>query len=444
MNVVAQQAVDFINQYGANLVVDRLVPFSILIIGFFPNTVSLVVALESFVGEKERGTIEPLLSSPLEDWQLYLGKLIIGVVTPLLGSYTSITLYLLLVSRLQLTMPDGFTILELFVLTTAHAILMVSGAIVISVQSTSVKAANLLASFVIIPVAILLQGESVLLFWGNDEVLWLAVVAVVILAALLIRLGIAHFQREYLLGREIDNLDLRWMLNVFRNSFTAGARSPVLWYRRAVWPAVRRLALPLVLMLGLTLSGVWLGYDWVIHNVQDVIERSSPESIAKLTEGVVEAPTLTQLGARLSVPGLLVHNTRAIAAILLAGLFSFSVLGLLLYLLNMGLIGGVLALFGLLGIPPHELFLAGLLPHGMFEVPALMLGGAAVLRIGVVLVSPQTGRSMGEVLIDLLADWAKVFLGLIVPLLAVAAVVETYVTPRLLCWTFELGSQCLR
>jgi ABC-type transport system involved in multi-copper enzyme maturation permease subunit len=194
MNAVARQAVDFINQYGANLVIDRLVPFSILIIGFFPNTVSLVVALESFVGEKERGTIEPLLSSPLEDWQMYLGKLLIGVVTPLAGSYTSIALYLLMVSRLQLTMPDASTIFLLYVLTTVHALLMVSGAIVISVQSTSVKAANLLASFVIIPVALLLQGESVLLFWGTVDVLWLAVLGVLIVAALLIRLGIAHFQ----------------------------------------------------------------------------------------------------------------------------------------------------------------------------------------------------------------------------------------------------------
>jgi stage II sporulation protein M len=108
------------------------------------------------------------------------------------------------------------------------------------------------------------------------------------------------------------------------------------------------------------------------------------------------------------------------------------------------LIGGVLALFNLLGIPPIDLFLAGLLPHGMFEIPALMLGGAAVLRIGAVLVSPQAGRSMGEVMIDLLADWAKVFCGIIIPLLAIAAVVETYITPRLLCEMLKTGAECLR
>ncbi|HEY9151810.1 MAG TPA: ABC transporter permease subunit, partial [Anaerolineales bacterium] len=175
MNEVAKEAVSYINQYGANLIVDRLVPFSILIIGFFPITISLVVALESFVGEKERGTIEPLLSSPLENWQLYFGKLLVGIFTPLMAGYASIIFYVVIVSRQHLQMPDAYVFVQLFMLTTAHAILMVSAAIVISVQSTTVRAANLLASFIVVPVAILMQGESALLFWGNNQVLWLAV-----------------------------------------------------------------------------------------------------------------------------------------------------------------------------------------------------------------------------------------------------------------------------
>ena len=50
MNQVAGQAVAFFAKYGTTLIASRLVPFSVLIIGFFPITVSLVVALESFVG----------------------------------------------------------------------------------------------------------------------------------------------------------------------------------------------------------------------------------------------------------------------------------------------------------------------------------------------------------------------------------------------------------
>src|SRR5258706_4635659 len=77
MNEFAKQTVNFLNQYNANLILDRLVPFSILIIGFFPIPVFLVVALEPFVGEKKRGTFEPILSLPLENWQLNFGNLLV-------------------------------------------------------------------------------------------------------------------------------------------------------------------------------------------------------------------------------------------------------------------------------------------------------------------------------------------------------------------------------
>ncbi len=131
MNMVAHEAVAFVTKYSGTLLLDRLVPFSVLIIGFFPITVSLVVALESFVGEKERGTIEPLLSTPLLDWQLYLGKLLVGVLTPLLASFLAVTLYLLILARQEINLPDAFLIVQLLALNTAHTVLMVSGAIAI-------------------------------------------------------------------------------------------------------------------------------------------------------------------------------------------------------------------------------------------------------------------------------------------------------------------------
>jgi len=87
------------NRFGGGLILDNLIPFVVLVIGFFPLAFTLVVALESFVGEKERGTIEPLLSSPLEDKHLYLGKLLVGVTTPLLFSCGSIIIYLILLAR---------------------------------------------------------------------------------------------------------------------------------------------------------------------------------------------------------------------------------------------------------------------------------------------------------------------------------------------------------
>ncbi len=432
MNEVAHQAVNFIAKYGAQLIVDRLIPFSVLVIGFFPITISLVVALESFVGERERGTIEPLLSSPIQDWQLYFGKLLIGIATPLVASYLSIAFYLVIVSRQRLQMPDWTILLQLFMLTTAHAVLMVSAAIVISVQSTSVRAANLLASFIVIPVAILMQGESALLFWGSNQILWLAVAAVVIMAGLLIRLGISHFQREYLLGRELDTLDLRWMARTFWSGFRGQSKSVLDWYRSEVVPAIRRLSVPALILVILAVLGYWSCYQWTVVNVPKILTHASTNDISDIVKNARQSIGLAQANQNLSAPIIFVNNVRASVVIFLAGMVSFSVLGIIAYLINIGLVGGVLGMFKLIGFSPLLLFLSGLLPHGVFELPALLLASAAVLRLGVSLVTPQLGKSMGQVTLELMADWAKVFVGAVIPLLAVAAIVEAYITPTIL------------
>jgi len=433
MNFTAKEILDFVNQFGATLIGERLVPFLLMVVGFFPITVSLVIALETFVGEKERGTIEPLLSSPLKDWQLYLGKLLAATIMPLVTAYLGIAVYLVGLHLQHIPIPPPNLLVQTVILTSAQAVLMVSGAIVISTQSTSVRAANLLSSFIIIPTALLIQGESVLMFWGNNQVLWLAVFGVSIMAALLVRLGLAHFQREGLLGREIDMLNLRWIGRTFGSAFTGGARSVTDWYRCEIPKTLRKMTLPLVLTLILGLAGGVFGYIWMSANASALSATATPEDIGTLIESAMSATG----EVKITFPFIWGHNLRAVALILLLGTFSFGVLGTLVYLANMGLIGGVLALTALLGYSPIQLALSGILPHGIFEIPAIILSSAAVLHLGAVLVTPMPQRTLGEVFLEALADWAKIGVGLVFPLLTIAAAVETWITPLILLRALE-------
>jgi stage II sporulation protein M len=183
--------------------------------------------------------------------------------------------------------------------------------------------------------------------------------------------------------------------------------------------------------------GIWAGYDWSLSHAVDALAGADPEAVARLTEQAQQSPELTDLAIRFSAPTLLMHNSRVVLGILLAGLVSFSVLGIVIYLVNIGLIGGVFGLLQVLGLSPWKVFLAGVMPHGVLEIPALMLASAAVLRIGVVLVTPQTGRSMGDVLIGAIADWCKVVAGVVLPLLILAAAIEAYLTPSILLATLN-------
>jgi ABC-type transport system involved in multi-copper enzyme maturation permease subunit len=189
MNFTAKTALDFVSKYGASLIADRLVPFLFMVVGFFPISVSLVIALESFVGEKERGSIEPLLNTPLKDWQIYLGKLLSSTIPPLLSSYLGMTVYLVGLAVTKVTLPGINVLLQLVALTTVQAVVMVAGAVIVSTQTTSVRASNLLASFIVIPSALLIQGESVVIFWGDYTTLWWVVFGMTIFSILLVRVG---------------------------------------------------------------------------------------------------------------------------------------------------------------------------------------------------------------------------------------------------------------
>ncbi|MFN2290329.1 MAG: ABC transporter permease, partial [Anaerolineae bacterium] len=160
MNWTAGMAVEFVEQRDAPIIGERLIPFLLMIVGFFPISFSLIIALETFVGEKERRSIEPLLSMPISDLELYIGKMISATALPLMGSILAISVYLAsLYLSLDYAPPLGLLI-QIFVLNIVTALVMVAGAVVVSSQTTSVRAANLLASFIIVPMALLIQGES--------------------------------------------------------------------------------------------------------------------------------------------------------------------------------------------------------------------------------------------------------------------------------------------
>ncbi len=430
----AQEAINFTLKYGTPLIAERLVPFLLMVVGFFPITVSLVIALESFVGEKERGTIEPLLASPLKDWQLFSGKMIAGTAAPLMTSYAGITVYMIGLYFQHIPFPDLNRMVQTLVLTTLQALLMVSGAILISTQATSVRAANLMASFIVIPMALLIQGESIMLFWGNDQVLWLAVVGVAVLTVLLARVGIAHFQREALLGREIDVLNLRWIGRTFWAAFKGEASSFLGWFKVEVFKTLRRQVPSIILTITIGLISIVAGYIWVSSNSPKIMDQFTAGDLSTTLSFGMGVP-LARVG--ISFPTIWGHNLQAIFVILLLGLFSFGVLGALVYLLNMGVIGAVLALVRAMGASPLKVGVYGILPHGLFEIPALILASSAILYIGVLLVTPRSQRTLGEVLIEAIADWAKIGLGLVLPLLTIAAIIEAWVTPALLIYAFK-------
>ena len=75
--------------------------------------------------------------------------------------------------------------------------------------------------------------------------------------------------------------------------------------------------------------------------------------------------------------------------------------------------------------------LAGLLPHGIFELPALVIGQAAALSFGTVVILALFKEERRKLILPSLKQNLR-YLAIALVLLLPAAVIETYITPLLL------------
>lgn len=436
MNLSTRLAIAFVEEYNAQIIPMRLVPFAMMIVGFFPISFSLIIALETFVGEKERNSLEPLLTTPVSDGSLYLGKLLSSMLLPLYSSYLGVFAYLAWLYVSIQYIPEWGVLLQILLLTTMEALVMVAGAVVVSSHTTSVRAANLLASFIIIPMAFLLQGESVLLFWGQYDVLWYIIAALAVADLLLIRTGIRTFNREEILAREIDEPNLVATFRTFRRFWSGPSGFSVIrLYRNDVphmlWDNRLAMAMTALFILGGTAFGWGFAYQHPLpQGILGPLEFT-PESFQQATTqagGII----LPEIGTR----SIFLNNVRSLLLAAFLAIFSFGSLALFLLLIPMALVGFLAGEVAVLGNDPITFLFAFIAPHGVFELPAAIIATGFALRLGASIISPPSGVTAGENMIHALADFIKVFVFVVVPLLLLAAFVEAQITPQVALWFY--------
>ena len=440
MDFTSRWATRWVSQYTDPILVERINPFLLMIVGFFPISFSLIIALESFVGEKERNSLEPILSMPISDLELYLGKMLSSLLLPLLASYLGITVFL--VTRL-LTTPRWIPPLDLailmFLLTTVEALVMVSGAVVVSSQTTSVRAANLLASFIIIPMALLVQAQSIIMFYAEYNALWWMVIALMVVDLILVRMGIRIFNREDILSKEMDDLNLKSIWRNFKGcflrppEFAAKSDHPsakfnlIRFYRHDIPLLIKEQTLPLAVVMITTVAAAILGmvFAW---------QHPLPANLLPLNEisnQTFQNIQKVRLLPEINTSFIFFNNFRVVVLAAVVSVFSFGALTLFLTLINMGLVSFIITEIVILGYNPWLFVAAFILPHGILEIPAILLGMTFALSIGAALVSPPKGLDIGQGLILTSANFTKILIFVVVPLLLVAAFIEANITPQI-------------
>ncbi len=435
---VANEFADFLRGYGAELIGERTIPFLLMIVGFFPISISLVIALETFVGEKERRSLEPLLSTPLTNTELYIGKTLAAMIPPLTASFGGMLVYLFFLfnSPTLIWSPPIMLVVQIFLLTIVQALVMVTGAVVVSSQTTSTRAANLLASFIIIPMTLVINGESIIMFLAPDAespngigALWAIAAGMVIVVVLLLRLGNSIFNREELLGRTIDNLNLprtgKKLWHYFRAMDNKGgaATNIITWYTRAIPYSLGKMrvamGLTIIIFIVAFAGGFVIGQlpQWRLP-----LDTASRFDISEAFQSMA----LPAFGAE-TFMFIVWQNGRVLLATLLLSLFSFGVMTYILTPPTYFILGYLLSQFVIAGFD-LTLFIAGVVPHGIIEIPVITIAAAAIFRLGAIITRPPEGKTVGQAWLETFGDTLKIGVGIVIPGLILAAIVETFVT----------------
>lgn len=161
-----------------------------------PLMFSSIAGADSFVGERERKTLEALLYTPATDGELFLGKVIASVVPALLLTWLSFAIYAVVVNAAgwhimqRIWFPTAAWWPLMLWVAPAIATLGMAAAVLISSRvNTFMEAYQLTGSLVIIVLALVIAQASGVLslsvgvtflvglaFWAVDAVLvWLSV-----------------------------------------------------------------------------------------------------------------------------------------------------------------------------------------------------------------------------------------------------------------------------
>lgn len=170
-----------------------------------PAVIPLAIAAYSIIGEKEQGSLEPLLATPISDLELFLAKALASVIPALVLTWGSFGLFLGVSIPLVGGIPPHVLtppwIAAIFGLTPFLSLFSVGVTLLVSSRATDARAAYQVSSLAILPgiVPLIVYSSKktlVSLFLVGLEGAVLIVASIVVLY-----FAIKVFRREQILTR---------------------------------------------------------------------------------------------------------------------------------------------------------------------------------------------------------------------------------------------------
>ncbi len=172
-----------------------------------PLMLSTIIGAESFVGERERKTLEALIYTPAKDSELFIAKVLASVVPAVLLSWVSFLVYAVVVNTLSwpsmrwIWFPPVIWWPLMLWLTPAIATLGMAFSVLISIRAKTFMEAYQLTGSLVILVLLLVAGQISGVLFLSPGVTLLLGLGVWVIDLILIRIGIRTFSRPALLAR---------------------------------------------------------------------------------------------------------------------------------------------------------------------------------------------------------------------------------------------------
>ena len=172
-----------------------------------PLMSSSMIAADSFAGEKERKTIEPLLAAPVDEAELLLGKVLVSFLPTMALLYASFGLCCALTNALTagimgyLWFPPLSTLLSVCLIGPLYTFLGMCLVIVGSTRASTVRDASNYAGVLILPLLAVLLAQLAGLMVVNATYILIAAGILALIDALTFRLAYRAFNREAIITR---------------------------------------------------------------------------------------------------------------------------------------------------------------------------------------------------------------------------------------------------
>jgi ABC-2 type transport system permease protein len=172
-----------------------------------PLMLATTIGADSFVGERERKTLEPLIYAPATDSELFTGKVLASFVPAVLVTWLSFLLYVIvangvgwpLMGRLWFPLPSWYPLV--FWITPALALLGTAAVVLVSSRAkTFMEAYQSSGALVLVPIAFFAGQATGILYLGILAAIIAGAVLWVVDYFLIVR-AIKSFRREALISR---------------------------------------------------------------------------------------------------------------------------------------------------------------------------------------------------------------------------------------------------